>query len=237
MKDVFAAFGKAGRDLTRAEILWHALWPPLVAIVLWVTIGVAVWAHGIAMLSSAIPALPWSGWEWVAHWAAVFLLVAAFAALTWFTALLLVAVVALPKMIETVAARDYPDLGRHGENVFWGSLRVTLGAGLIFLLGWIVILPLLLIPGVILVLPLLWATWLNQRTFRFDAIAEHATDAERARLFREENTRFYFAGLGSALAAHVPVLNLLAPAFTALVFVHLGLTALRRQRQATGVQL
>jgi uncharacterized protein involved in cysteine biosynthesis len=100
-----------------------------------------------------------------------------------------------------------------------------------------VMLPLLLIPGALLVLPLLWGTWLNQRTFRFDALAEHATRAEMQRLIAENRSRFYLAGLGTAAAAQLPLLNLLAPAFAALVFVHLGLAALRRQRQQGGVVL
>ena len=188
-------------------------------------------------MARIVPGLPWSGWEWVAHWAAIFLLLATFASLTYFTAILLVAVFALPRLVTLVAARDYPDLGRHGENVFWGSLGNTLGAGAIFVLGCLAMLPLLLIPGALLVLPLLWGSWFNQRTFRFDALAEHATPAELQRLVHDNRSRFYFAGLGTAAAAHVPLANLLAPALAALVFVHLGLAALRRQRQEGGVVL
>ena len=237
MIEVFGAFTKSLRDLTRADILWQALWPPLVALALWASVAVAVWAHGVALMARIVPGLPWSGWEWVAHWAAIFLLLAAFAALTYFTAIVLVAVFALPRLVSLVAARDYPDLGRHGENVFWGSLGNTLGAGAIFVLGCVVMLPLLLIPGALLVLPLLWGSWFNQRTFRFDALAEHATPAELQQLVRDNRSRFYFAGLGTAAAAHVPLVNLLAPALAALVFVHLGLAALRRQRQEGGVVL
>ena len=237
MIEVFGAFTKSLRDLTRADILWQALWPPLVALALWASVAVAVWAHGVALMARIVPGLPWSGWEWVAHWAAIFLLLAAFAALTYFTAIVLVAVFALPRLVSLVAARDYPDLGRHGENVFWSSLGNTLGAGAIFVLGCLAMLPLLLIPGALLVLPLLWGSWFNQRTFRFDALAEHATPAELQQLVRDNRSRFYFAGLGTAAAAHVPLLNLLAPALAALVFVHLGLAALRRQRQEGGVIL
>ena len=237
MKEVFAAFARSLRDLTRPAVLWQALWPPLVALALWAGVAVAVWTHAVAIAASIVPQLPWSGWEWVAQWAAAFLLLAAFAALVYFTAILLVAVVALPRLIDLVAARDYPDLGRHGENVFWGSLGNTLGAGAIFVAGFLATLPLLLIPGALLVLPLLWAAWLNQRTVRFDARAEHATRAEMQRLVADNRSRFQLAGLGTAAAAHLPLVNLLAPAFTALVFVHLGLTALRRQRQAGGIQL
>ncbi|OHC64423.1 MAG: hypothetical protein A3H93_05155 [Rhodocyclales bacterium RIFCSPLOWO2_02_FULL_63_24] len=237
MIEVFAAFTKSLRDLTRAEVLWQALWPPLLALLAWAGVAFAVWAHGVALMARIVPELPWSGWEWVAHWAAVFLLLAAFAALVYFTAIFLVAVFALPRLINLVAARDYPELGHHGENVFWGSLGNTLGAGAIFVVGCMLMLPLLLIPGALLVLPLLWASWLNQRTFRFDALAEHATRAEMQRLVAENRSRFYFAGLGTAAAAHVPLFNLLAPAFTALVFVHLGLAALRRRRREGGIDL
>lgn len=237
MLEVFAAFSKSLRDLTRADVLWQALWPPLAALLLWVAVGFAVWEHGVALMAGIVPGLPWAGWEWVAQWAAVFLLLAAFASLTYITAILLVAVFALPRLINLVAAHDYPDLGRHGENVFWGSLGNTLGAGAIFVCGCMAMLPLLLIPGALLVLPLLWGSWLNQRTFRFDALAEHATHAEMQRLIAENRRHFYIAGLGTAAAAHVPLLNLLAPAFAALVFVHLGLAALRRQRQEGGVVL
>ena len=237
MMEVFAAFTKSLRDLTRAEVLWQAVWPPLVALAFWIVVAVAVWAHGVALMAHVVPQLPWSGWEWVAQWAAVFLLLAAFAALTYVTAVLLVAVFALPRLINLVAARDYPDLGRHGENVFWGSLGNTLVSGTIFMVGCLAILPLLLIPGAVLVLPLLWGGWFNQRTFRFDALAEHATRTELQTLMRENRSRFYFAGIGTAAAAHVPLVNLLAPAFTALVFVHLGLAALRRQRHEGGIQL
>ena len=237
MLEVFAALSKALRDLTRPAVLWHALWPPLAALLLGIAIGFATWAHGVALMERIVPGLPWAGWEWVAQWAAVFLLLAAFAALTYITAILLVAVFALPLLINLVAAHDYPDLGRHGENVFWGSLGNTLGAGAIFLIGSLAMLPLLLLPGALLVLPLLWSAWLNQRAFRFDALAEHATPGEMQLMVREDGRNFYMAGLATAAAAYVPLLNLLAPAFAALVFVHLGLAALRRRRQEGGVIL
>jgi len=237
MVEVFAAFTKSLRDLARPEVLWQAIWPPLLALLLWLVIGFTWWSRGVALMAGILPQLPWSGWEWVAQWAAVFLLLAACAALVYITAIMLVAVFALPRLISLVATRDYADLGRHGENVFWGSLGNTLAAGAMFVLGSLVLLPLLLIPGVLLVLPLLWSAWLNQRTFRFDALAEHATRKEMQGLLRTNRKQFYVAGLGTAALAYVPLLNLLAPALTALVFVHLGLAALRRQRQQGGVEL
>jgi hypothetical protein len=235
--EVLAAFAKAARDLTRAEMLWQAVWPMLVALALWGFVGSLVWAHGIAMISGVLPDVQGEIWSWLAHWAAVFLLLAAFASLVYATALLLVAVVGLPRMLALVAARDYPDVLRHGENAFWGSLGNTLAATGIFVVGWLLTLPLLLVPGAILVLPLLWTSWFNQRTFRFDALAEHATSSELKTIVDRSRPRFYFAGFGTALTAHVPFVNLLAPAYTALVFVHLALSSLRALRREGGVEL
>lgn len=237
MNELLVAFGKATRDLTRGDILWHVFWPPMVAAILWGAVGVLIWAHGLALMAQLVPQLPWAGWEWVAHWAAVFLLLAAFATLIYLTALFLVAVVVLPYLITYVASRDYPDLVRHGENAFWRSLVNTLVAGGVFLFGGLLSLPLLLIPGVVLVLPLFWTAWLNQRTFRVDALAEHATGAELTQLVKARKSSFYLAGTGCALLAHVPLVQLVAPVLTALVFVHLGLAALREQRRLQGIQV
>jgi hypothetical protein len=59
-------------------------------------------------------------------------------------------------------------------------------------------LPLLLIPG----MPCWFcrcsgAAWLNQRAFRFDALAEHATRDEMQLLVREDGRSFYMAGLAT----------------------------------------
>lgn len=235
MREVIVAFGKAGRDLLRADIVWQALWPPLVALAFWTVVALSVWTHGVMLMTELIPDLSRSWWETASRWAAVFLLLAAFGALVYFTALLLIALFALPKMVAIVSARDFPDLARRGERPFVASLVNTLVAGAIFLGGWLLTLPLLLLPGAVLVLPLAWAAWLNQRVFRVDTLVEHATRNELDAIVAGEKPRLYLAGLGSALAAHVPLLNLMVPAFTALVYVHLCLQALRRLRQREGV--
>ncbi len=71
-------------------------------------------------------------WPWLAHLAVFFI----FAPLVYFTALLLVAIFALPRMMTLIAARDYPDVSRQSSAsaAFWGSLANTLAAGLIFIL-------------------------------------------------------------------------------------------------------
>lgn len=225
------------RDLTRPAILFEALWPPLLAVLVWAGVAWLAWQPAMQWVAGQLPDWQWLSWlgPWLAH-AAVFMI---FAPLVYFTALLLIGVLALPRMMALIAQRDFPDVSRQGppSAAFWGSLGNTLVAGLIFVAGWLVTLPLLLIPGMVLILPLFWSAWLNQRAFRFDALAEHATAEERAEIVRRERPTLYLAGLLGALAAHVPLLNLFALAFTALLFVRLCLGALRRLRQEKGIAL
>jgi len=66
-------------------------------------------------------------------------------------------------------------------------------------------------------------------------LAEHATAAERATLIKRERPRFWLAGLAAALVAHVPLVNIFAPGFGGLVFLHIGLEAIRRIRRQEGI--
>jgi hypothetical protein len=234
----FRTLLRAGRDLVRPEILFHALWPPALAFLIWSVIAWWFWQPLSVWVQTELP--HWQVFVWL-DWLgpslshiAVFLL---FAPGVYFTALFFVAVFALPRMMALIAARDYPDVTRQGSAAaaLWGSIANTVAAGAIFVIGWLLTLPLLLIPGAVLVLPLFWTAWLNQRAFRFDAIAEHARPEERAALVRREKGSLYLGGLVGALVAHVPFLNLLALAYTAVLFVHLCLGALRALRREEGV--
>jgi len=231
----FKTLLRAARDLLRPQILFHALWPPVAAFLLWSLVAWFAWQPLADWIVVQLPNWSWLAWigPKLAHVAVFFI----FAPLAYLTALLLVSSFALPRMMAIIAARDYPDLSRRGSATaaLWGSLANSVAAGAIFVGGWLVTLPLLLIPGAALVLPLFWTAWLNQRAFRFDALAEHALPAERLAIVERERGSLYLGGLVGALAAHVPVLNLLALAYAAVLFVHLCLGALRELRKERGI--
>jgi uncharacterized protein involved in cysteine biosynthesis len=103
-------------------------------------------------------------------------------------------------------------------------------ASALFVVGWIITIPLWLIPGFSLLMPLLLMGWLNRRTFAYDALSMHATAGEWQAIRQGQKTPLFMLGLTMALLAHVPVIGLLVPALAALSFVHYGLEALRRSR-------
>lgn len=236
---VLQAYLRALRSFSQPAILWHLLWPTLLAFVLWGVIAWWAWDQVAALVARAFAELAWLHdialrWEassWIAALLVNIVLTLLLIPLVYGTALFIVAVFALPLMIDRVGARDYADLERRRGGTLWGSAWNALVAVVLFMLGWIVTLPLWLIPGVGLFLPLLLAAYLNQRAYRYDVLAEHADRQELRALIAREKGNLYLMGLVAGLLAYIPVLNLIAPAYAALAFVHYCLNALRHYRR------
>lgn len=137
----------------------------------------------------------------------------------------------MPLLLNELSQSDYPELSRLGSDSLVSSTWNSLWAAVLFIVGWLVTLPLWLVPGLGIVLPLFWMAWLNRRTFAYDALAAHATDDEWRSVRRRHALPLLGLGLVMALLAHVPFVGLLAPSLAALAYVHYYLGALRSLRQ------
>lgn len=232
MADVMLALLRTFGSLRNGRVWLYVLTPALCALVL--SIGLAVWGLGrvVAQLLDYPPMTLLIGWGlvWLAHllawfggWMAIF-------ALAYLIASLLAAVVVLPLLLQYLAQTDYRDVAAMGRDSFVAATVNSLVAAILFVLGWLLSIPLWLIPGGALLFPLLLMGWLNRRTFAYDALSLHATPGEWQDIRRRHKTPLFMLGLTMALLAHVPVLGLLVPALAALAFVHYGLEALRRER-------
>ena len=82
------------------------------------------------------------------------------------------------------------------------------------------------------VLPWAFSAYLNQRLFRYDALAEHADQQEMRRVFSERFSDLFVLGLMTGLLYFIPFINLVAPVFSALAFTYLCLDELSRMRSA-----
>lgn len=167
--------------------------------------------------------------------------------------LLVVAVLMTPALNSLVAERRFPQLERKKGGSMLLSMVWSLGSTLLALIAMIVSIPLWLVPPLILVLPpLIWG-WLTYRVMAFDALADHASAAERREVFRRH--RSWLLGIGvltgylgvapsivwasgalfaAAFVVLVPVaiwIYTLVFAFSSLWFSHYCLTALQQLRQ------
>ena len=232
MAEVMLALARTFANLKNGKVWLYVLTPALFSLLL--SIGLAVWVLG-AVVQQLLDYPPMTllvswGLLWLAHilaylggWMAIF-------AFAYLIAALLAAIFILPLMLKHLATTEYRDVAAMGRDSFVTAAVNSLGASFLFVLGWLLTIPLWLIPGFSLLLPLLLMGWLNRRTFAYDALAMHATDSEWQAIRQREKTPLFMLGLTIALLAHIPVVGLLVPALAALSFVHYGLEALRRSR-------
>lgn len=233
MADVLLALARSFASLSRGGVWAAILGPAILALLIWIVLAFAFLGVVIDWLALQ-PPLSWlSGWgvAWLAHLLAAIGGWVVILAAAYLTAVVIAATVILPLLLRLLARSDYRDVAPLGRDSFIASTVNSLVAVVGYLGGWLVTLPLWLIPGAALVLPIMLLAWLNRRTFAFDALAAHATPAEWQEIKRRHGGSFYLLGLILAFAAHVPLLGLFVPSFTALAYVHLGLEVLRRLRR------
>ena len=109
-------------------------------------------------------------------------------------ALLFVAWLMTPAMVSLVAERRFGTLERKQGGSILTSVLWSLGSTLLAVVALVVSVPLWLIPPLVLVLPpLIWG-WLTYRVLAYDALAMHASKAERKQIFKEH--RAWLLGIG-----------------------------------------
>jgi CysZ protein len=232
---VFDAFSRAFRDLFRFQVLWIVVWPVLAASLLWLILGVTFWSSFSGWIASGLTAIGIQTWlegvepRWIAYGIQGVAHLILFVPLVFVTALVITALFAMPALVHLVANRDYPQLKRENGGGIAGSLLNALLAIGIFIAIWLVTLPLWLI-GVGAVIPFVAVAYLNQRLFRYDALAEHASREEMRALFSVHRPSLWGLGLLTGLVQFIPFLNLFAPVLAALAFIHFGLARLAELR-------
>lgn len=232
MADVFLALMRSLASLRQGKIWGYVLAPALFSLVLWIALAVSGLGWLIDWLMGHPPMTLLIGWglAWLATllaytgaWMAIF-------ACAYLTASLIAAVVIMPLMLKQLTETDYRDVAPMGRDSFVNATVHSVFAAFLFIVGWLLTLPLWLIPGLSLILPLLLMAWLNRRTFAYDALSLHATDSEWRSLSQQHKSPLFMLGLLMALLAHLPIIGLIVPAIAALSFVHYGLESLRRLR-------
>jgi uncharacterized protein involved in cysteine biosynthesis len=237
MGAVIQAMGGALRDLREPRVLALGLLPPLAAIAVWIALAWAFADDWARLVSGWIATTSWLTWVGNIGLSSILIWgsgIAAFALLLpvmLITAVLVTEIVAMPVIVPLVGERYYQRLEQRKGGTLTGSLWNAAAAVAVFALLWLVTLPLWLTGIGALALPPLISAHFNQRMFRYDALAEHASAEERKAVVRTAGGRLYLLGLVLALLYAVPVFNLVVPVLSGLAFTHLCLGELDRLRR------
>jgi CysZ protein len=217
-----------------ARLFALVLLPLVAAAVAWIVVAWLTWEPLVRWLSQTLFA--WSerfGPVAAGVLAAVMLMFAAV-----LTALVAIAVLAMPVIVEAVAARDFTELERRRGGTFAGSLFNALRAVAAFVPLWLLALPLLVFPPAYIVANILLNAWLNRRLLPYDALALHADPDELQTVIHSARGRLFRLGLVIAPLSLVPFVNLFASLFAGIAFTYLcldELAALRAQPVASRI--
>ena len=237
MSEITKALLRAFASLLHPRMLLLMLWPVLVALATWLGLAFAFWSQAAAWLQLQFGQSATIGWAitvWplalIATHLASILLALLFIPLVLITAVLIIGLFAMPVIVGLVAARAYPQLERRQGGTVAGGLWNSVAA-----LAWLAVLillslPLWFFPPLWPVLPIVLFGYLNQRVFRYDALAEHATGWEMEILFRRHRRELFLLGVVVALFGLIPLLGFFAPVYGGLVFIHYCLARLAQLR-------
>jgi len=236
MQDVIAAITRAFGNLFEPRIIAIMFVPMLGSLVAWTLLAWLfwdAWTGGIAGAMANTTVAGWlQGWSatWVIDYTAMLVVIIAILPAMFVTALVITEIIAMPVIVGFIAERHHPDLARAaGGTIVGGVLNAATGIG-VFALLWIFTLPLWLTGVGAVLAPVLTSAWLNQRLFRYDALAEHASREEFARLVRAARGDLFLLGILLSLLLYVPLVNLLVPVLGGLAFTHFCLARLAAQR-------
>ncbi|OZI26655.1 hypothetical protein CAL26_04865 [Bordetella genomosp. 9] len=151
--------------------------------------------------------------------------------------LAIAAIFVMPLVLRHVGQREYAAVGKQGKFGTAVSVWNALWVSLAFALGWLLTLPLWLVPPMAVLLSVFWWAFAFSRMMRIDAIVEHASPEERRILLRRNNVGFWVVGLICSLINLLPPAWVFLPVFSALVFAHYGLDALQRLRQEKVIEM
>lgn len=199
-------------------LLWQGLQPLIDQIHQWFSqyslfqsVGSALDAWGLSAIRSVMVPL-------LAMWLLLPLMI--------LSALVLVSALAMPAIGRHVATHHYPQLEMRQGGSFAGSVWVSVSSFILFLVIWLLTLPLNLVPlFALFIQPLLWG-WLTSRVMAYDALADFADHEERRALLARQRWPLLAIGVATGSLGAIPGLLWLGGVISVILFPLLAALAI-----------
>lgn len=230
-------------DSFRPKMLMLTLVSVAIASVFWLAV---IWLSVDPLVNAAMWVLSYVGLDFSAEavatdaaflgWLKFILVPLAVFGLLWpivaTSAVLLAGLYVTPPVVNYLTGKEFKGIEKKGDSGLVMSLWVTLKAVVVFLIAWIVTLPLWLIPGMAFVLPVLLTAYLLMTVMRFDSLSGHATKVEMAEVKKRDSTSAWLIGLVCAFLSFIPPILLIMPVMSALAFTRHYMGTLVQVRQS-----
>ncbi|WP_373032861.1 EI24 domain-containing protein [Sulfurovum sp.] len=204
---------KSLQDILSKDVILFVLKMGLISLAVTSLLTWNLWDTFNTLISSY---LSWIPWEWLQTSGAS---VATFS-LAYMLFIIIVSLLTSlysEKLLISLAKKRYPDVPVVGSANITTSILLTLKASIIFLLLFMITLPLLFIPmfGQVLVL-YLWSILLKEPTI-YDVGALFINDKK---VLKEKKKKTRILAMIAALFNYVPLVNIFAPVFAQILFLH-----------------
>ena len=235
MSRILVALTRAFRDLMRFKVFWITIWPFLAATTFWLILKALLGDTPSEWITLAFTEIGLQSWleriapVWVSDGIESTIQWLLLVPLIIITSLVITAIFAMPSLVNYVSKQYHPDLERkRGGSIGGGILNALMAVG-VFIVIWVVTIPTWAF-GIGFIVPFIAAAFLNQQLFRYDALAEHANREEIKSLLTTDKLPLWILGLLTGMVQFIPILNIVAPVYAALAFIHFELTCLKNMR-------
>lgn len=208
------------------SVLWKTLGLTLLLLVgLWVTIRQIFFTLAWPWMEQILPGMPgmpdWAGWLGIVAAIVAGLGLALVLALMIAPVTALVAGIFLDDVADVVEREDYPGEPQGTALPLGRAVVASLKFLGVVILGNIIALLLLFVPGINLIAFFVINAYLLGREFFEFAAMRYRSEAEAKALRSQYGVTVFLAGLVIAAFLAIPLLNLLTPLFAAAMMIHL----------------
>ncbi|ASV86055.1 sulfate transporter family protein [Ochrobactrum quorumnocens] len=213
------------------SVLWKTLGLTLLLLVgLWVAIRQIFFTFAWPWMEQLLPGIPgWAGWLGIAAAIVAGLGLALVLALMIAPVTALVAGIFLDDIADVVEREDYPREPAGTPLPLGRSVVVSLKFLSVVILGNIVALVLLFVPGINLIAFFVINAYLLGREFFEFAAMRYRSESEAKALRSQYGVTVFLAGLLIAAFMAIPLVNLLTPLFAAAMMIHLHKAITQRE--------
>jgi hypothetical protein len=146
-------------------------------------------------------------------------------------AILLVSLVLLPFILRIIEKKDFPALEKLRGGSNFVSVMNSLKVGFIYFVLLMISLPLWLLPGFAIAVPVILSAYLNKNIFVYDVLQDYASRVERTRIERENRGYLYVLGIILGFMNYLPLAFVVVPTFASLAYSYFCLNALKDLRE------
>lgn len=245
MQNIVKSFGEAFKALFHFKVLLWMLVPPAVAFLAGLVLYFFFWSSALHFLTDSmthtwiydyLSGFTDKDYSWVVTGITITLLILLFIPLSYVLSVLISSIVVIPVLQSYLAEKKFGYLEKKQSGNWAVSILNSVFATVVYLFFFVATLPLWLVPGLQILIPMILTGWLHRRIYSYESLLDFASKEERKQILDSHSGPLFGMGLFCGVLVYIPFISLFAPVFTGLSFFFYNLKRLEELRQSRSTQ-